>query len=71
MLKEWVLIAMLTTGQPVQEITDGETCHALYDAMEQGAVITRDMEDGTQVSLGFISCIPLDVFNQVGTERPE
>lgn len=70
MLKEWVLIAMLTTGEPVQDVMSGEDCHALYDAIEDGYTVTKDV-NGEPVALRFASCIPLDVFNSVTTEKPE
>lgn len=70
MLKEWVLIALLTTGQPVQELVSGEDCHAIYDAIEEGKLVTKEV-DGEEIPLRLAACIPLDVFNSVAMEKPE
>lgn len=70
MLKEFVLIAMLVTGEPVQDVMSGEDCHALYDAIEEGATVTKDV-NGEPVPLRFASCIPLDVFNSLSVGAPE
>ena len=70
MLKEWILIAMLTTGEPIQELATGEDCHAIYDAISDGLTVTKEV-NGEEIPLRMAACIPLDVFNQVGTEKPE
>lgn len=70
MLKEFILIAMLATGEPIQDVMSGEDCHALYDAIEQGATVTKEV-DGAEIPLRFAACIPVDVFNAVDTEKPE
>lgn len=69
MLKEWVLIALLTTGEPIQELATGEDCHAIYDAISEGIEVSRKMEDGSEVALRMAACIPLDVFNSISTGR--
>lgn len=70
MLKEWVLIALLTTGEPIQELATGEDCHAIYDAISDGYTVTKEV-DGQEIPLRFASCIPIDVFNSISLGAPE
>ena len=69
-MKTWVLIALLTTGEPIQELATGEDCHAIYDAISEGLTVTKEVA-GEEIPLRMAACIPLDVFNSVSTEKPE